>query len=88
MSLISADEARKQSESFDLTEQQVFDQISQLINGNSKAGKKSIVAQFLSSAVSKQELAGALEKVREKGYSVELIQNKEESEKNSVRISW
>ncbi|MDO6842074.1 hypothetical protein Q4602_21565 [Paraglaciecola chathamensis] len=58
MSLISADEAREQSESFDLTDQQILDQISKLINSNSKAGKKSIVAQFLSSAVSKQELAG------------------------------
>ncbi|WP_290654108.1 hypothetical protein [Idiomarina sp.] len=88
MSLISADQARTQSQSFDLTQQQVLDQIAKLIDGNSKVGKKEVVVQFLKSAVSKQELENSLAQVRGAGYSVELIEAKSESEKFSVKINW
>jgi len=88
MSLISAEQARNQSESFDLNQQQVFDQIAKSIDSSSKVGKREIVKQFLKSAVSSQELEGALDRVRDQGYIVEVIEGKPELEKLSIRVSW
>ncbi|MEB2111071.1 hypothetical protein JH275_01765 [Xanthomonas campestris pv. campestris] len=88
MSLIPADKAREQSSSFDLSQEQVVAGIADAIDANSKAGKRSIVMQYFTSAVSQQEIDGALATVRSKGYTAELINSGSNQEQFSVQISW
>ena len=87
MTIISADQAREQSGSFDLSEQQVVADIAKTIDANSKAGKRSVTRSYLASAVSEQEFAAALDQVSGKGYTVELI-SVGDQEQRAVRISW
>jgi hypothetical protein len=88
MSLIPADKAREQSSAFDLSEEQIVASIAKSIDASSKVGKRTIVMQYLTSAVSQQELDGALAVVRSKGYTADLISAATTQEKFSVQISW
>ncbi|MET1113420.1 MAG: hypothetical protein ABWY08_00505 [Comamonas sp.] len=88
MFLISADKAREQSSSFDLSQEQIVAGIAEAINANSKAGKRSIVMQYLTSAASQQELDAALATVCSQGYTAEFIDAGSNQEHVSVRIGW
>jgi hypothetical protein len=88
MSLIPADKAREQSSAFDLSQEQIVADIAASIDANSKAGMRSIVRQYLTSAVSEQELHSALVAVRSKGYTAELISAATTQEQFSVQVSW
>lgn len=68
MSLINANEARKNAESFDLTAAQVLDEIGSTIKACSKIGKNSATCSFLRSAVNEQELEIVKSTLIEKGY--------------------
>ena len=88
MPLISADKARQNSASFDLTKDQIVEEISHSIDANSKSGVRSIVVQYLRSAVSQQELEDALSSVRSQGYTTEIIENAADKEKMTAKICW
>lgn len=69
--LISADEARSNSENFDLSSEQIFDKISQSILANSKAGAREITVSFRKNVASNSEIEKAVTIIRESGYQVE-----------------
>lgn len=84
--LISATEAKQNAEAFDLTCDQMIAQIANLIEANSKAGTRFVVAGFLKSAVTAQELDKAIELIAAKGYLVDSAVTSPES--RAIRISW
>ena len=88
MSLIPVDKARTQSAAFDLSQEQVLKNISDSIDANSKSGRRLVVMSYLKSAVSQQELDGALEKVRQNGYVVEIMQNSVDKDSHLIKVSW
>ncbi len=88
MPLIPAEKALAQSTSFDMSQEQVLEDISSSIDANSKAGARFITLQYLKSAVTQQELDGALATVRSNGYDVEMLNGTLDNEKFSIRVSW
>ncbi|MCC4626621.1 hypothetical protein [Xanthomonas hortorum] len=85
--LISADQARANSSSFDVSFEQIIADIASVLDACSKAGERSITRQYLASAVSDKELQAALNSVREKGYAAEIVEDGN-VEKKTIRISW
>lgn len=83
--LISAEEARSNAEKFDLSSKQIFDQISQSISANSKAGAREIIVEFRKNAASNSEIEKAISLVREEGYEVET---KMSADFTSVKVAW
>jgi hypothetical protein len=86
MAIFPIEQARAQSDSFDMSQEQVLQNISSAIANMSALGERTAVVQFLKTAVSQQELDGALETVRGGGYVVQII---EASPANfMVRVNW
>jgi len=88
MSLIPVEKAREQSTTFDMSQEQVVEKLSFYIDANSKAGARVVIMNFYKSAVSQQELDGALATVRSSGYAVEVLNNASDEEQFSIRVSW
>jgi hypothetical protein len=88
MSLIPAEKARAQSTSFDMSQEQVLENISSSIEVSSKLGERTTVVRYLKSAVSQQELDAALATVRTGGYTVEMINGAHDKEAFLIRVSW
>ena len=84
--LIHADEARRNSESFDLSCDQIVSQIGQLIDSNSKVGRRSVTAMFLKSAVTEEEMRSATDAIKARGYSIKPASS--ESESYAINIHW
>ena len=87
MSLIPVEKARAQSISFDMSQEQVLEKISFYIDANSKGGARLVIMDFFKSAVSQQELDGALATLRSNGYTVEVL-NSNSDQQFSIRVSW
>jgi hypothetical protein len=86
MSLIPIEHAREQSNAFDISQEQVLQEISSAIASQSKIGQRVAVLIFLKTAVSQQELDGALDVIRAGGYAIELLPHVETS--HTVRVTW
>lgn len=80
MPIIPVDQARAQTRSFDMSQDQVVNQISTSIDANSMAGAKSITVQFRKSAVSQQEMEGALTVIRDNGYAIDMLNSHSDPE--------
>lgn len=83
--LISAEEARANAEKFDLSSQQILDEISQSISANSQVGARKIIVDFRKDAASDSEVEKAIAAVREKGYEVETKALKDFVQ---VKVAW
>lgn len=88
MPLIPAEQARKQTSSFEMSQEQVLENMSFAIDANSKQGQKSVIAYYLRSAVSQQELDGAMAIVRSNGYAADMVDLGGDSVNFAVKISW
>jgi hypothetical protein len=86
--LISAEEARAASSSYDLTADQVIAQLAHVISSNASLGQKSITQSFSSRSVSPTELEVAVQAVRSKGYDVSTKPNTSSPDETFVVVSW
>lgn len=88
MNFISAEKAREQSSSFNLTQEEVIAEIGGLIDANSKAGKRSVVVKYMASVISREDVDAVLVIVRGHGYDAEFVDDDSDREQFFVRISW
>ena len=73
MSLISAQEARENAEKFSLSADEMLKQVANSISANSKAGNTEIIVGFLAKVVDQSELNFVEKSLKEKGYTVEIL---------------
>ena len=73
MSLISAQEARENAEKFSLSADEMLTQVANSISANSKAGNTEIIVGFLAKVVDQAELNFVEKSLKEKGYTVEIL---------------
>ena len=73
MSLISAQEARENAEKFSLSADEMLKQVANSISANSKAGNTEIIVGFLAKVVDQAELNFVEKSLKEKGYTVEIL---------------
>ena len=73
MSLISAQEARENAEKFSLSADEILKQVANSISANSKAGNTEIMVGFLAKVVDQSELNFVEKSLKEKGYTVEIL---------------
>ncbi|MCH2017308.1 hypothetical protein MKX17_15505 [Acinetobacter ursingii] len=73
MSLISAQEARENAEKFSLSADEILKQVANSISANSKAGNTEIIVGFLAKVVDQAELNFVEKSLKEKGYTVEIL---------------
>ena len=73
MSLISAQEARENAEKFSLSADEMLTQVANSISANSKAGNTEIMVGFLAKVVDQAELNFVEKSLKEKGYTVEIL---------------
>lgn len=86
MGLIPIEQARAQSNAFDISQEQVLNEISIAIQTQSAVGQRSAVLIYLKTAVSQEELDGALDVIRAGGYTIEVLPHGDTS--HAVRVTW
>lgn len=88
MSLISAEQAKRNADAFDLSREQVLEKVAQSINANSKSGKREVVIKFLQSAVSDDELNYVKVKLKAQGFKVVDLTPQVKSDSHALKIKW
>jgi hypothetical protein len=86
--LISAEQAKKNAANFDLSCEQITNQISQSVCANSMHGKSEITMGFLKKAASTIELNKAMELLRSKGYQTQFIPNQINQDSTFIKVIW